>query len=135
VAVLVGLQRDGLRIACEVSITSDAAHELGNIEKCLKDGYDHVVLCSPYRKTLNSARKLVSNRLPDAESERVLFLEPEQGISFLEETAAQSESKETTIKGCKVNVQYVAVGQEEKRTKRQAVGQVILRALQRMKEN
>jgi len=39
----VGLEQDGIRIACEISVTSTSEQEIGNIEKCLRAGYDQIV--------------------------------------------------------------------------------------------
>lgn len=48
--------------------------------------------------------------------------------------AAAELTKEERVKGYKVKVQYQAASDEEKKVKREAVAQVILRALKRMKE-
>jgi len=42
----VGIQTDKLRIACEISVTTPPSYELKNIQKCLSNGYDIVVMCS-----------------------------------------------------------------------------------------
>jgi len=48
----VALERNGKRIACEISVTSTPEQELKNIEKCLASDFERVILCSPERKTL-----------------------------------------------------------------------------------
>lgn len=65
------------RITCEISFTSGEGQELGKIEKCLKVGYEKVILCSPEKKTLEKVKTLVSKRLKDSEKEKVLFFEPQ----------------------------------------------------------
>ncbi len=47
----VGLEKDGEKIACEISITTTPEHEFKNIEKCLKAGYNKVLFCSPEYET------------------------------------------------------------------------------------
>ena len=39
----VALRREGHSLACEISVTTTAEHEIGNVEKCLKAGLDEVV--------------------------------------------------------------------------------------------
>ncbi|MBI5695305.1 MAG: ATP-binding protein [Nitrospirae bacterium] len=39
----VGLQKNGQRLAIEISITTRVKHEVGNVKKCLDAGYDHVL--------------------------------------------------------------------------------------------
>jgi len=130
----VGLERDGKRIACEISVTSTEEQELSNIEKCLKAGYEKVIMCSPEKRTLEKVKALVYEKLKDSEQEKVLFFQPEELFSYLEEEAALAAGKEERVKGYKVKVQYQPVRETEKRAKREAVAQVILKALRRLKE-
>ena len=129
----VGLERNGRRIACEVSITTGDEHELGNIVKCLEAGYHTVVLCSPNRKTLDKVKRLAAQRLPESDLARVLFLQPDELFSYLEQEAARDASKEERVKGYRVKVEYQPVAESEKQVRREAVGQVILQALRRLK--
>lgn len=129
-----GLEQDGKRIACEISLTSTDEQELSNIEKCLKAGYDKVILCSPEKKTLRKVRVLTAQELKESEQDKVLFFQPEELFFYLEEEAAGKASKEERVKGYKVKVKFQPVAEEEKRTKREAVGQVILQALRRLKK-
>jgi hypothetical protein len=89
----VSLERDGRRIACEVSITSTDEQELSNIEKCLRAGYDRVILCSPEEKTLYRVKELVSRKLSKSECEKVLFSKPEEVSPYLERLAVRTAKK------------------------------------------
>ena len=127
----VSLERNGKRIACEVSMTSTEEQELKNIEKCLKAGYDRVILCSPERRFLEK----VKSRIPETDQGKILFLEPEDLFFFLEEEVAGEAATEERVKGYRVKVQYQPVKETEKKAKRQAVATVILQALRRMKKD
>ncbi len=129
----VDLEIDGKKIACEISITSTGAQEIENIKKCIKAGYDKIILCSPEKKTLEKVKTLISQGVNDFEQDKIIFLQPEELVFFLEKEAANSISKEERVKGYKVKVQYQPVPETEKKTKREAVGQVILQALRRLK--
>lgn len=130
----VALEQNGKRIACEISVTSTPEQELKNIEKCLAAGFEKVVLCSPERKILESVRNLAAQSLNETDLKKVFFFLPDELFFFLEEKAAAQASKEHRIKGYKVRVQYHPVKETEKKTKRQAVAQVMLQALKRMKD-
>ena len=39
----IGLERDGKRLAVEISITTRPDHEVGNVKKCLEAGYAQVM--------------------------------------------------------------------------------------------
>jgi predicted DNA-binding transcriptional regulator AlpA len=77
----VALEREGLSVACEISVTTRVAHELGNLTKCLAAGFDHAVLLSSDERTLRSARTQIS----DADIDRIRLLNPDELIAFLDE--------------------------------------------------
>lgn len=130
----VGLERNGKRSACEISVTTGDVQELHNIEKCLLAGYDIVLVCSPEKKNLEAIRKLTAERLSPADQSKILFFEPQDLILFLDEQVAQEAGREERVKGYRVKVQYHAVSEAEKQKKRDAVAQVIGQALRRMKD-
>jgi hypothetical protein len=130
----VSLERDGRKIACEISVTTSDEHELGNIEKCLVAGYDTVIMCSTEKKFLEKVKSLALRKIEAIHQEKVLFLQPDDLFFYLEKEAASMSGKEERVKGYRVKVQYQQVAETEKNTRREAVGQVILQALRRMKE-
>jgi hypothetical protein len=87
----VALEKDGNKIACEVSVTSSSEYELANIEKCLVAGYNTVILCSPNKKNLNKIKSFVLRRLKSSDKEKVLFLQPEELALYLEEETGKKE--------------------------------------------
>jgi hypothetical protein len=129
----VSFERNGKRIACEIALTTTDEQELKNIEKCLGAGYEKVILCSPEKKTLEKVKTLASQKLKESDQKRVLFFQPEELFFYLEEEAASEASKEERVKGYKVKVKYQPVKETEKKTKREAVAQVIAQALRRVK--
>ena len=129
----VALERNGKKIACEISVTSTVEQEVKNIEKCLAEGYEKVILCSPEKKTLENVRSLISQGLSKSDQAKVLYLQPEELLHHLDEIEAAGQSKEERVRGYRVKVQYTATKEEEKKAKREAVAQVILQAMKRMK--
>jgi predicted DNA-binding transcriptional regulator AlpA len=75
------LERDGLTVGCEISITTDGAHEADNLSKCLAAGFDHVALICPDEQQLSRVRALLGRSVGGA----VRFLTPEELIHFLDE--------------------------------------------------
>ena len=130
----VGLERNGKKIACEISLTSTGEQELSNIEKCLKADYDEVILCSPEKTTLKKVKKLTTQKLRESDLKKLLFFQPEELFFYLEKKAAGEASKEERVKGYKVKVQFQPVAEAEKKTKREAVAQVIVQALRRLRK-
>jgi len=121
----VHLERQGIKIACEVSVTSTTEQELGNIKKCLSAGYDKVVLCSPDKKILNKVRKLTLKNLKEPEQQKVLFFLPEELTSYLKEEATKAASVAQTIRGYHVKSHLKPVTDEKKEAKRRSIFSVL----------
>ncbi|MEN6520077.1 MAG: type IV secretion system DNA-binding domain-containing protein [Armatimonadota bacterium] len=130
----VGLERDGRRIACEVSVTTSPEHELANIQKCLASEYELVILCSPEKKVLNKIKTLCNKELSEIEQQKVLFFEPDELVFYFEEEAAKNAGREDRIKGYKVKVNFQPVDENEKKAKRQVLAQVFLRSFHPQKK-
>ena len=132
-SVDVALEKNSHSIACEISVASTPEQELGNIRKCLAAGFAFIAVVSSERKTLNKAKEFVLPTLSEDEATRVQFLTPEELFEFIETLEATAAGKEETVRGYKVKVQYQPLGEAEKSSRKQAVSQVILGAIKRLK--
>ncbi|MGA2147320.1 MAG: helix-turn-helix domain-containing protein [Bryobacteraceae bacterium] len=89
-SVDVGLEKGGHTIACEVSVTTDAEHETGNVQKCLAAGFDEVILISSEKKLLTSVRHALVAALSTAQYRQVKFCTPEEAFSYIESLGAKN---------------------------------------------
>lgn len=129
----VALEQDGWRIACEISVTTTPEQELGNIEKCLGAGFDHVALISTKKGHLGKIQNRVLAVLPASTHERLSFLTPEELFSFLEGRTIPTPG-ETTIGGYRVKVNYRRPTQPDADARTRTVSEVILKSLRKLKE-
>lgn len=132
-SVDLALESKELSIACEISITSDEKSELHNVQKCLSTGFDYVVVICPDPKKLAGIKSYVSEHIDEAVLNKVQFVSPEDAISFIKKIAVPET--EQTIGGYKVTVRYGNSTTDERELRRQAVSDVILKALKRMKDS
>jgi TraM recognition site of TraD and TraG len=79
----VALGREDCSIGCEISMSTRAVHEAGNMAKLVAAGFDYAVLVTSKERVRRAAREA----LGDAESSRLRFLSPEGFVSFLDELA------------------------------------------------
>jgi excisionase family DNA binding protein len=87
-AVDVSLKKGSRSIACEISVTTDAEHEAGNVQKCFAAEYDEVILVSSEKKLLSAARQGLAGALSAAQYRRVKFLLPEEAFAFIDSLEA-----------------------------------------------
>jgi len=132
-SVDVALEREGESVACEISVSTGIDHEIGNIRKCLAADFGHVALVLPERKAIARAKDAVKAALSDEESKRVRVLTPEELFAFLDSLDAQGAAREGNVRGYKVKVKYRAVGDAEEKARKQAISDVILGALKKLK--
>ncbi len=128
----VALRREGHAVACEISVTTTAEHEVGNVLKCLGAGFDDVVLLSLHRGTLGKVRQAVEARVEGKDRGHLHFMSPEEFFTFLD--APAPAATETTVGGYKVKVKYRAAEGEAASRKSKAVSEILLKSVKRMKK-
>ncbi|WP_374652307.1 type IV secretory system conjugative DNA transfer family protein [Dongia sp.] len=122
------------RIACEISVTTDYEHELGNIEKCLAAGFNEVVLLAPQERRLAALRKFALLQVPEPDHGRIRFLVPEDLIAHLDQLSAAALTTEGAVKGYRVRVTRKVMTEAETLMRRQAIAAVIARSLKKDRE-
>jgi hypothetical protein len=132
-SVDVALEKNGMKIACEISVTTSSEQEFGNLQKCLAAGFDRVILLSQENKNLTAIREVASNSLEKNDLDKVSFFTIEDFIGFLEEEEAKGQETEQIIGGRKVRTRHRALSEAERKSRRQAIAQTILQAMKRMK--
>jgi hypothetical protein len=130
-SVDVALEKEGLSIAIEISVTTSPDQELGNIRKCLAEPFNHVCWISTEAKKVISVTKLVESSLGESERSRLRLCAVEELFAFIEQIEAQRTSTTENVRGYRVKVNYAASGQEDKSARRKTVAQVIARAMKR----
>lgn len=133
-SVDVALEREGLAVACEISVASTAEQELGNVEKCLSAGFDEVAVVSFEKQNLRRAREIIRSKLEDGLWERVHFLTPEELFGFLEEQPAAPGESEEIVGGYRVRVSYKPPAPKERQARARAVSEVVLRTVKRLQQ-
>lgn len=131
-SVDVSLERNGAKIACEISITTAPEQELGNIQKCLAAGYEQVILLSSEKKHLNKMKQFVASALEQNQLDKVLYYLPDDFIAYLDEME-MPEYTEQTVRGYKVKVQYQTLSEADKAARRKAIAETILQSVRRLR--
>lgn len=94
----VWLSREDREIACEVTVSTEVAYEIGNIEKCLAAGADEIWLISEDQPKLD----LIKERM--GHTPKVWFFSPSMLEAELAARTPQAKTDELVIRGYKVEV-------------------------------
>ncbi|MFA5394001.1 MAG: helix-turn-helix domain-containing protein [Candidatus Ratteibacteria bacterium] len=98
-SVDVGLRKDDIRVAVEISHTSKSDYEITNIRKCLEAGYDYVVSVCSDDKFLVLFRTEVKKGFSFKERERIRFYQPSQVNGFLQSISPAIVSEKGIVSG------------------------------------
>ena len=127
----VSLVRGESRIACEISVTTNQDHELGNVEKCLAAGYTEVVLVGSNERHIKALAKFVEENLDESGQGKVRYVVPEGLTGYLDSLGEIPQLTEQTVRGYKVRTVQQVVDPKEAGARRQAIAEVIARSLKR----
>lgn len=128
----VALEREDHKIACEISVTSTAEYEAGNITKCVSAGYDPVLVVCAHKRSLHKLRDRLTVLLAEDTFAKVRWCLPEEVIDYLDELPPPAEAVQT-VGGYKVRVQYAALAPQDRAARKQAIANVLVSAVKRFK--
>jgi len=120
------LEREGLRVGCEISITTTALHEEGNLAKCLAAGCARVFFVSPEKAQRAKVAKRIKEAMPGAPIE---VLAPEEIVAALDALGMPAQPMESVVRGYKVKVSRKECSPEEEAWRRKAIAGVIAKGL------
>jgi len=124
------LERNDEKIACEIAISTTEEHEYQNIQKCLNSGYSKIFMCVPDATKLNKLKSYVYQR---NKNKNILFLSPDDLISYLNSKTLRESQSELKVKGYRVRIKYKAAENMDETIKRNTVGQIIIHSLKNIK--
>lgn len=100
------LERDGLKIAFEVSETNKPDYEVKNIKKCLKAGCIPVIMVSKNRNHLDVIEKLAQKELSTKDINLVQFIQPDEISTLLDSFVMQPKKQEEIVKGFRIVTEF-----------------------------
>ena len=101
-----------IKIACEISVTNKADYEVKNIQKCLSNGFDIVLMCSQKVSHLKAIQKKAQSSLTEQQLKRVMFGNASHCIEIIHKIAMEQKPKTQTIRGYRVKVNYQKVSNQ-----------------------
>jgi hypothetical protein len=128
----VALERESLRVACEISIASTVEYEIGNVRKCLAAGFSHVALIATERRALKKLIVAIDTELEPTDRGLVQAFAPEELFSFLEQLTALPSSDQFVSKGYNITVRRA---KSRSGTAAPSIARTVVEALRRLRGN
>jgi len=117
----VALERDDLKIAVEISVSTNAEHELQNVIKCLNAGFDHVLAVSEDSAGLKDLEGALTG-LTKQQKSKVQCMTSDQVAVFLKKYTA----RDTSLNGYSVSVEYSDLTDVEQKRKKEKIAALVL---------
>ena len=127
----VALEHGDTLLAFEVSVSTSADHERGNVEKCLDAGAHHVAVVVSNNRRRTSLERALTDAIGEERMERIAVLTPDALVKYLDERAAQLTASEQTTRGYRVRVRHATSSSETSERQREVINRVIARSLLR----
>lgn len=133
------LERDGLTVAVELTITNTLDYELRNIAKCLRAGVSHVAVIGIDATKLRKIEAAAGQSFGDQHGARVKFFIQDEFIRFLQEWVLTPPIQErqpqpaTMLKGWKVKTTTVNLSPQEAKEREAAMARTLADAIRRMR--
>jgi hypothetical protein len=127
-SVDVVLERDGWRLACEISVTSNLEQEIGSIRKCLASGFHEVAMVLPNERQARKLENSLSNTLPKEELARVKLLAPKELPGYVEGIQTLVAEREETIR---VKFRYFRTNPADEARRRETLARVFAESILR----
>ncbi len=119
------LERDSLKIACEISVTTSVAHEIANIEKCLEAGYTKILFVSDDVANLNAIK----------DGTKHLFVKGGSQCSYIDSDGIEQYFEQyvnlefARLYGYDVESQYGELSPKEKAAKKKRIHKLLFDSL------
>lgn len=129
----VSLKKPHRSIACEISVTTPTAYEVGNVRKCLAAGYDFVAVIGTDQKRAARLEKAISPKLTADELAKVRFLTKDGLFELIEELDAKDNAREETVRGYRVKVTHQIVDKTTKEERTKLLAKIVADSLKKPK--
>ncbi len=127
----VALEKAGRTLACEITVTTPIEKEIQNVRKCVEAGFELIAVVASDSKKLQKVETAIRGALLPPDLERVKFFTPDALFAFIEALEALDASKEVTVRGYKVKVNYRTVDQATKVDRNAVISKVLAGSLKR----
>ena len=126
----IALARGEEKLAVEVSVTTDLAHEIGNLRKCLEGGYSKAALILLHARNRRQWEDAVATELGE-EANDVVVVAADEIPALLEAFDLPEEAPESTVRGYRVRLTQGSRGSSS--APREAVARVIAESVRRLR--
>ncbi len=102
----VGLVKDNIRIAIEISVSNSVEYEVQNIQKCIDANFTLIYMLSENLKHLKNIEKQAKKNIDKKHLKRIFFFTPKEIPNYLDAITLKEEKQTKRVNGWRVNINY-----------------------------
>lgn len=130
----ISLLKEKIRIAVEVSVTNTIDYEVGNIIKCIEDGYTHVCMLSESLIHLKNIKKRSQKQLNKKQLAQVTYLTPLEFPNYLDSLSPKEKQVVKRVRGYRVKSNHIDIQRKDADEKGKTIKDVVLQSLKNKKK-
>lgn len=131
----IGLRRDKVRIAIEISVTNTLDYEVQNIVKCLKAGYNKIYMVSESMVHLKNIRLRANQVLEQEQRKYVEYLTPLELSAHLDSYSVRKSPNSKKIRGYRIKSNHRDIDSSTAQEKNKSLQNIILSRLKAKNKN
>jgi hypothetical protein len=125
----VGLLKDKIRIAIEISVTNTVDYEVQNIQKCIDSNYSLIYMISDDENHLQKIKEKSLKVIPKKLHSKIHFFPSKELSLYLDALTPTSIVKEKRVRGYRVKVNYKT--EDTDMNKQKSITNIIMDALRK----
>ncbi len=130
----ISLLKERIRIAVEVSVTNTIDYEVGNIIKCIEDGYTHICMLSESLIHLKNIKKRSQKQLNKKQLAQVTYLTPLEFPNYLDALNSKEKKVVKRVRGYRVKSNHIDIQRKDADEKGKTIKDVVLQSLKNKKK-
>jgi len=127
------LERDGMSLAIEITVSTTIEHELGNVSKCVKAGFSQIAVLGVDEAKLNRLAGAVASGLGPDVAALVGYYAPETFLAALKNLPppAPPAPEVKTVRGWKVKAKFATLSPEEAKVREDALIKIVAETMKK----
>lgn len=127
----VGLTKNDMRIAIEISVTNTNDYEVQNIQKCIENKFNYIFMISDSERHLKNIQTKTFEVINKKHHNRIFFVASDNFVEILDSLITEKQTTEKQIKGYRVKTNYSP--KSYTKDSQNTIGKIILNSLRKKK--
>ena len=125
----IGLTRDDIRIAIEISVTNTLDYEVKNIQKCIEAGYTHIFMLSESLIHLKNIKKRAKSIIDKEVLKKIKYITSSELAQNLDNLTHKPKKDVKRIRGYRVKSNHIEICDKDAESRANKIQDIIMKSI------